>query len=88
MYVYVLEGQGLVGNGSFKYSFGDTHGLGRFLHVLSCMCILGVVCDPNWRSYSKKPMAAWTAIFSHRVNMIPYVESKRLAPPTATVAAP
>ena len=59
-----------------SYTVGHIHGLGRFLSVLPCMCIFGALCDPNWRYYCKKPMVAWTAIFSHNVNMIPYVEAK------------
>ena len=72
----------------FSYSIGDIHGLGTFLCVLSCMCIFGTNCDPNWRYYTEKPMAAWTVIFSYNVYMIPYVESKRLGQCTATMAAP
>ena len=72
----------------FSYFFRDTHGLGSFLHVLSWMCILSAFCDPDWRSYSKKPMAAWAGIFSYDVDMILCVESKCLAAHATAMVAP
>ena len=71
----------------FNHSIGVTQRLGTFLCAFGRMCKCGAVRDPNWRYYSKKPMASWMVIFSHNVSMTLCVKSQNLDQDTPTSAA-
>ena len=87
-HVYICFGRARLGlQRVLNYPIGVSHGLGTFLCVFACMCILGAVCGPDWRYYSEKHMAAWTLIFSHIVYIPPCMEPKHITQCTRTMAA-